>query len=204
MSNELIIEAYRQQNRIIPSRNSYYLRCLRSIGHWRGPVDGKTINDFVELETTNGKYADDDVPDSYSYFNLDYYRDFALSDDSIIGSFYARLEDTPNDMEPRKHLWRIGDYRKSEKIKAAAEESACLPFILVNLFPLHKANACPGVTTAEQAEVFLGVHADTPDDFVISMYTAKVCLLEMYLIINTLLLTIIQKIRLAIVLTAKR
>lgn len=48
-----------------------------------------------------------------------------------------------------------------------------------------------GVTTAEQAEVFLGVHADTPDDFVISMYTAKVCLLELYLIINTLLLTMI-------------
>ncbi|KAF3897601.1 Ubiquitin carboxyl-terminal hydrolase [Trichophyton interdigitale] len=153
MSNELIIEAYRQQNKIIPSRNSYYLRCLRSIGHWRDPVDGKTINDFVELETTNGKYADDDVPDSYSYFNLDYYRDFSISDDAIIGSFYARLEDTPNDMEPRKHLWRIGDYRKSEKIKAAAEER---------------------VTTAEQAEVFLGVHADTPDDFVISMYTAKI------------------------------
>ncbi|EFQ97440.1 ubiquitin carboxyl-terminal hydrolase 2 [Nannizzia gypsea CBS 118893] len=153
MSNELVIEAYRQQNKIIPSRNSYYLRCIRSIGHWRGPVDGKAIHDLVEIESTNGKYADDDVPESYSYFNFDFFQDHAISDDAIIGSFYARLEDTQNDMELRKHLWRIGDYRKSEKIKAAAEER---------------------VTTAEQAQVFLGVHADTPDDFVISMYTAKI------------------------------
>lgn len=61
-----------------------------------------------------------------------------------------------------------------------------------------------GVTTAEQAEVFLGVHADTPDDFVISMYTAKVCPPERYLILSTLLLTMIQTIRLAIALTAKK
>ncbi|KAM5479979.1 ubiquitin-specific protease ubp2 [Microsporum audouinii] len=153
MSNELIIEAYRQQSKIIPSRNSYYLRCLRSIGHWRGPVDGKTIHEFVESEYAKGKYADDDMPESYQYFNFDFFKDHVISDDAIIGAFYARLEDTQNDMELRKHLWRIGDYRKSEKIKAVAEER---------------------VSTAEQAEVFLGVHPDTPDDFVISMYTAKI------------------------------
>ncbi|KAF3490497.1 ubiquitin-specific protease [Arthroderma uncinatum] len=153
MSNELIIEAYRRQVKLAPARGSYYLRCLRSIGHWRDPVDGKPIQNFVEYEYETGKYADDDLPDSYRYFNFDYFKERLITDDAIIGSFYARLEDTQNDMELRKHLWRIGDHRKSEKIKAVAEER---------------------VSTAEQAEVFLGVHPDTPDDFIISMYAAKI------------------------------
>lgn len=32
-----------------------------------------------------------------------------------------------------------------------------------------------GVSTVEQANVFLGVEDQTPDDFVMTMYTAKVC-----------------------------
>lgn len=31
-----------------------------------------------------------------------------------------------------------------------------------------------GVTNAEQAQAFLGVDDKTPDDFIITMYTAKV------------------------------
>ena len=31
-----------------------------------------------------------------------------------------------------------------------------------------------GVTNAEQAQAFLGVDDNTPDDFIITMYTAKV------------------------------
>lgn len=123
MSSELIIEAYRQQIKLAPAKANYYLRCLRSIGHWRDHVDGKTIQNFVGSEYETGKYADDDVVDSYEYFNLDYFKRSSINDDSIVGSFYARLEDTQNDMELRKHLWRIGDSRGSEKIKAVAEES---------------------------------------------------------------------------------
>ncbi|KAK2865220.1 hypothetical protein FQN49_003796 [Arthroderma sp. PD_2] len=153
MSNELIIDAYRQQSKLAPARASYYLRCLRSIGYWRDTAEGREIQRFVESEYEAGKYADDDVADSYQYLNFDFFKDQLISEDAIIGSFYARLEDTQNDMELRKHLWRIGDYRGSEKIKAVAEER---------------------VSTAEQAEVFLGIHPDTPDDFIISMYAAKI------------------------------
>lgn len=31
------------------------------------------------------------------------------------------------------------------------------------------------IATVEQAEAFLGVEKGTPDDFVISLYTSKVC-----------------------------
>ncbi|KMU88095.1 hypothetical protein CIHG_05863 [Coccidioides immitis H538.4] len=152
MSSELIIEAYRNQVQCDPDRSSYYFKCLRSIGHWRGELEGKTIAEFIEEQYAEGKYADDDIPDAYRFFQLDI-NDRSLSDETIIGSFFARLEDSPNEAEPRRQLARIGDYRRSQAIKSVAEES---------------------VSDMQQALVFLGAEQDTPDDFIISMYAAKV------------------------------
>ncbi|KAK2737240.1 ubiquitin-specific protease ubp2 [Myotisia sp. PD_48] len=154
MANALIIRAYQQQTIINPSRATYYLRCLRSIAQWRGPEeDGKLIANYVSSEYQSGKYADDEVPSAFQYFGLNFFDNEKISEENIIGSFYARLEDSSNDTELRRNLWRIGDYRRSEKIKAVAEEQ---------------------VVTVQQAEVFLGVTKDIPDDFIMSMYTAKV------------------------------
>ncbi|KMU81934.1 hypothetical protein CISG_09402 [Coccidioides immitis RMSCC 3703] len=152
MSSELIIEAYRNQVQCDPDRSSYYFKCLRSIGHWKGELEGKTIAEFIEEQYAEGKYADDDIPDAYRFFQLDI-NDRSLSDETIIGSFFARLEDSPNEAEPRRQLARIGDYRRSQAIKSVAEES---------------------VSDMQQALVFLGAEQDTPDDFIISMYAAKV------------------------------
>jgi len=121
MSGELIVEAYRRQLETDPERATYYLRCLRSIGRWRGEIDDRAINHAVDMEYASGGYADHDVPDAYGCFQLDY-RDKTLTDQAIIDSFFARLGDSANDMELRRQLWRIGDSRKSEKIKSVAEE----------------------------------------------------------------------------------
>ncbi|PGH15104.1 hypothetical protein AJ79_02630 [Helicocarpus griseus UAMH5409] len=152
MSADLIIEAYNRQVETDPQRAPYYLRCLRTIGQWRHNLDGRKITDFVTLECSGYRYADDDIPRAYSYFRLNY-RDRNLTDDNIIGCFFALLRDTPEDTEPRRQLWRIGDSRGSEKIKAVAEER---------------------VATVEQALVYLGADSTTPDEFVVPMYAAKV------------------------------
>ncbi|WEW60585.1 ubiquitin-specific protease ubp2 [Emydomyces testavorans] len=122
MSSDLILEAYRKQIQCHPERASYYFKCLRSIGQWRGEYDGRAIARFVEQQYAEGRYADDDVPDAYRFFQLDI-KDTSLTDDTIIGSFFARLQDSPDEAEPRRQLWRIGDYRRSQAIKAVAEES---------------------------------------------------------------------------------
>ncbi|OJD19722.1 hypothetical protein AJ78_00345 [Emergomyces pasteurianus Ep9510] len=152
MSADLIIEAYNRQIETDPRRGPYYLRCLRAIGEWRRNSDGKKIDNLVTLECSGSRYADDDIPRAYNYFQLDY-RNRNLTDDDIIGSFFAHLRDTTNDTEPRRQLWRIGDSRGSEKIKSVAEER---------------------VSTVEQALVYLGVEDNTSDDFIVSMYAAKV------------------------------
>ncbi|EEH48859.2 ubiquitin-specific protease UBP2 [Paracoccidioides brasiliensis Pb18] len=152
MSADLIIEAYNRQIETDPRRAPYYLRCLRSIGEWRRNSDGAKIDHLVTLECSGYRYADDDIPRAYNYFQLDY-RNRNLTDDDIIGSFFALLRDTPNDTEPRQQLWRIGDSRGSEKIKSVAEER---------------------ISTVEQALVYLGAEEKTSDDFIVSMYAAKV------------------------------
>ncbi|EQL34025.1 ubiquitin thiolesterase [Blastomyces dermatitidis ATCC 26199] len=152
MSTDLIIEAYNRQIETDPRQGPYYLRCLRYIGEWRSASDGGKINDLVALECSGSRYADDDIPRAYKYFQLDY-RNRNLTDDDIIVSFFTRLRDTANDTETRRQLWRIGDSRGSEKIKSVAEER---------------------VSTVEQALLYLGVESDTSDDFIVSMYAAKV------------------------------
>ncbi|KAG5297235.1 ubiquitin carboxyl-terminal hydrolase [Histoplasma ohiense] len=152
MSADLIIEAYNRQIETDPGRSPYYLRCLRHIGEWRRVTDGEKINNLVTLECSGSRYADDDIPRAYKYFQLDY-RNRNLTDDDIIDSFFARLRDTANDTETRRQLWRIGESRGSEKIKSVAEER---------------------LSTVEQALVYLGVENDTSDDFIVSMYAAKV------------------------------
>ncbi len=126
MPGDLIVEAYRRQLETDPARAPYYLRCLRAIGRWREEMDDRAIDHAVAMEYANGRYADDDVPNAYQYFQLDY-RDETLTDDAIIGSFFARLGDSANDMEVRRQLWRIGDSRGSEKIRSVAEERVSHP-----------------------------------------------------------------------------
>ncbi|KAF7586454.1 ubiquitin-specific protease ubp2 [Aspergillus hancockii] len=154
MAASSIVEAFNRQVSLDPFRTPIYLKCLQSIGNLRGGEDGAFIEQAVRIAYEEGKYTDDDVVNAYKYFGLSQ-DDQRLTEESIIGKFYAYLgaTTTVQETETRRQLWRIGDSRRSERIKAAAEER---------------------VSTAEQAQVFLGVSADTSDDFVMAVYTAKV------------------------------
>ncbi|CAI7568146.1 unnamed protein product [Penicillium glandicola] len=152
MSSSTVIEAYNRQILADPSRTSIYLSALKAIGSLRGGQDKETIDIAVQGAYEQGKYAVEDVFAAYQYFNL-HFDDPNLTEDSIIGKFYAFLSSTTQDTEARQQLWRIGDSRGSARIKAASEDR---------------------VSTVEQANVFLGVEDQTPDDFVMTMYTAKV------------------------------
>lgn len=154
MASSAIIEAYNRQVSLDPGRSPLYLQCLKAIATLRGGEDYEIIEPAVALAYSEGKFTDDDVVDSYRYFGLRH-NDYSLEADTIIGKFYAYLSSTSpeKENESRQHLWRIGVNRNSERIKAVSEDR---------------------VSTVEQAQVFLGVEDNTPDDFIITMYTAKI------------------------------
>ncbi|KAL3446616.1 hypothetical protein BJX65DRAFT_278910 [Aspergillus insuetus] len=153
MSTSSIIETFNHKVSRDASRAPGYLKCLREIGSLRGGEDAEAISRAAEVAAAEGNfYTESDVAEAYKYFGLSH-DDQRLTDDSIIGKFYAYLSSTTQEMETRRQLWRIGDSRKSERIKSAAEDR---------------------VATPEQAQVFLGVSDNTADDFVMAMFTAKV------------------------------
>ncbi|KAL4892646.1 hypothetical protein BDV59DRAFT_193527 [Aspergillus ambiguus] len=121
MSSASIVEAFNRQVSADPARTSTYLKCLKSIGSLRGGDDEAIIDRAVQVAYSEGKYTDDDVIEAYRYFGLSH-DDTRLTDDNIIGKFYAFLGATTQETETRRQLWRIGDSRRSERIKSAAEE----------------------------------------------------------------------------------
>lgn len=98
-----------------------YLSALKAIGFLRGGQDKEFIDVAVQAAYEQGKYAVDDVVNAYQYFNL-HFDDPNLTEDSIIGKFYAFVSSTTQDTEARQQLWRIGDSRGSSRIKAASED----------------------------------------------------------------------------------
>lgn len=154
MAAPLIVEAYERQIAADPSRAPHYLRCLIAIGDLRGGDDAMIIDQAVQGAYAEGKYTNEDVVFAYQHFGL-WNDDPNLTEDSIIGKYYAytsSISQGEQTQQAARHLWRIGDSRGSERIKAVSEER---------------------VGTVEQACVFLGVEENTPDDFIITMYTAK-------------------------------
>ncbi|KAJ9197928.1 hypothetical protein DTO164E3_5484 [Paecilomyces variotii] len=152
MSSALVVEAYNRQISVDPSRAPFYLQNLKTVASLRDGSEREVIDQAVMVAYSEGQYTEEDVVKAYKYFGLSH-EDPTLTEDSIIGKFYAFLSATTHEAETRKQLWRIGDSRRSEHIKAAAEER---------------------VSTPEQALVFLGVDEKTPDDFIVTMYTAKI------------------------------
>ncbi|KAJ5777942.1 hypothetical protein N7520_001188 [Penicillium odoratum] len=152
MSSELVVKSYEHQVQADPSRAPLYLNCLKAIGTLRGREDWEIINQAVQLAYSEGRYTEDDVTEAYRYFGLQR-NDPNLTQEAIIGKFYAFLSSTNQETEARRQMWLIGQGLGSERIKSASEDR---------------------VSTVEQAQVFLGVDDHTPDDFIITMYTAKI------------------------------
>ncbi|PWY88489.1 ubiquitin carboxyl-terminal hydrolase [Aspergillus heteromorphus CBS 117.55] len=152
MSSQSIIEAFNRQIAMDPARMTAYFKSLKAIGDLRVGYESEAIEQAVQVAYSEGKFTDEDVVDAYKYFGLSH-DDSWLTDDSIIGKFYAYLSSTTQETESRRQLWRIGESRRSERIKSVAEDR---------------------VATVEQAQVYLGVGNETSDDFIMAIYTAKV------------------------------
>lgn len=168
-----IIEAFTRQISVDRERAPRYLKCLKEIGILRGGEDSEAIGRAVEAAYTDTNlYTEADVTEAYKYFGLSH-DDPRLTEDSIIGKFYAYLSSTTTtqETETRQRLWRIGDSRKSERIKSAAEDSKHAFYFYESV---HSLTPAIGVATPQQAQVFLGVSDETADDFVMTMFTTKV------------------------------
>jgi ubiquitin carboxyl-terminal hydrolase 25/28 len=121
MSSSSIIEAYHQQVSINPARAPHYLQCLKTISGLRGGPDREEIEQAVMVAYSEGRYTPEDVIHAYKYFGLDPH-DPHVTEETIIGKFYAFLGSTTQETETRTQLWRIGDWRRNERIKSAAED----------------------------------------------------------------------------------
>ena len=75
----------------------------------------------VGVLASSGELSHKSIVDSYKYFGLDPSRQ-GLSDDSIIGAFKARFEDSSKaqELDMREHLRIIGVSRSSDKIQSLA------------------------------------------------------------------------------------
>jgi ubiquitin carboxyl-terminal hydrolase 25/28 len=178
MDTSLVIDAYQRQVLSDPSGAPHYLECLKSIGMLRGGQDWETIDQAVQAAYAEGKYTANDLDAAYKYFNLSR-EDSSITEDNIIGKYYAYLGSISQGdqvLEAARHLWRIGHSRASERIMAVSEDREWNQSQAMDLHWMTY-RCKTGVSTAGQAEVFLGVDANTPDDFIITMYTAKVRIL---------------------------
>lgn len=121
MSSSLIVEAYQCQISVNPARGPHYLQCLKTIADLRGGPDREEIEQAIIAAYSEGRYTPEDVFHAYKYFGLDPH-DPNLTEEAIIGKFYAFLGSTTRETESRTQLWRIGDWRHNERIKSAAED----------------------------------------------------------------------------------
>lgn len=137
MSASMIVDAYQHQVQADPSRAPRYLNCLKAIGTLRGGEDWEIIDQAVQFAYSEGRYTDDDVAEAYRYFG---HEDPNLTEEAIIGKFYAFLGSTNQETEVRRQMWIIAQDRGSERIKAASEDREwILIFTASNLLTTKKA-----------------------------------------------------------------
>ena len=110
------------------ARAPLYLKSLKAIGDLRRGQDGQLIDRVVQEAYSEHKYTEDELFAAYDYFGF-HLHDPTLTDEIIIGKFHAFLKDTAHETETRRRLWKIGDWRGSEQIKSAAEDSEYCPSI---------------------------------------------------------------------------
>ena len=117
--DQLIIFAYQRQIDIDPTNVPYYLECLQGLGEGRKSEDLQTQ---AAIEASSDKISLKDIRNAYKDLGLDY-NSTLLDDDTIIGTFQARVSDAPRqEQELRRALHIIGRNRWSEKIEFVASK----------------------------------------------------------------------------------
>ena len=148
--DQLIIFAYQRQIDVDITNVPYYLECLQVLGEGRKSEDLQTQ---AAIEASSDKISLKDIRNAYKDLGLDY-NNTLLDDDTIIGTFQARVVDSPRqEQELRRALHIIGRSRWSQKIEFVASKV---------------------VTNYEQALLWLGAGEEITDEFLISMFSVKV------------------------------
>jgi len=114
--DSLVAFAYDCQIHCDAKNAPYYLECLQTISEGRGSEDLQTK---ALIEATSGRLSLKDVRNAYKNLGVD----SSLADDTIIGTFQARVADAPRQEDAmRRDLNIIGQDRSSEKIKLVASQ----------------------------------------------------------------------------------
>lgn len=115
--DDLIIFSYGRQIEVDPSGTPYYLECLQGIGEGR---KSEALQTHVAIEASNEKISLKDIRRAYQDLGFQY-RSTSLDDDTIVGTFQARVSSSPKQQaELRRALKIIGQDRWSNKIQQVA------------------------------------------------------------------------------------
>ena len=118
--DELLGFAYDCQIACDPQNIPYYLECLQTIAVGRD--NSEDLQTKAIIEETEGRVSLKDIRQAYLRLGLNM-RDTQLADDTIIGTFQARVADAPrHEAEMRKDLKIIGQDRSSERIQLVASQ----------------------------------------------------------------------------------
>ena len=114
--DELIIFAYQRQIDVDTANSGYYLECLQAIAKGRNSAD---LDTKTLMEQTSDKVSNSDIRNAYKELAIPA---DDIDDDTILGTFQARLADAPKHQEEelRRALKIIGADRCSRKIQDAA------------------------------------------------------------------------------------
>ena len=116
--DDLIEFSYERQLEIDPPNTPYYLECLQGIAHGRR---SEILDTRVAIEASENRISLNDVRAAFKELGLDSRNDF--HDDTIIGTFQARVSDAPKqEAKMRRALKIIGQSRDSEKIQLVASQ----------------------------------------------------------------------------------
>ena len=128
MHDELIVFAYGRQLDVDPQNEPYYLECIQGLAEGRNSAD---LQLKAVMEVSAGKYSKKDVRDAHKSFGFEYGADY-LDDDTVIGTFQARVSDAPKQEADLRHaLGIIGIERKSSRIQQLASNGGSSPLIVM-------------------------------------------------------------------------
>ena len=129
--DDLIGFAYERQLATDPFNTPYYLECLQGIAKGR---HSEALDTMVAIEASENKISLQDVRGAFKELGFDFRAD--IEDDTIIGTFRARIADAPKqEAEMRRALKIIGQSRQSEKIQLVASQGT-LKAALTGIGPL--------------------------------------------------------------------
>ena len=113
--DQLIVFAYDRQITVDPENLAYYLECLQGICD--GRKDSEDLQTRVLMEQTGDKFSERDFRAAYRSLGVT----VNLDDETILGSFQARLLDAPTQEEELRGALRlVGISRGSKRLQEAA------------------------------------------------------------------------------------